>query len=80
MKPNIHPPYHQVIVKISNSKDSFVTFSTHPDDELIVDVDFRKHPAWTGKGINQANANSAKVSKFNNKFGGLFATPNSNNS
>lgn len=72
MKPDIHPPYRKVHVKISNSKDSFVTYSAYPDDEMTVDVDFRKHPAWTGKGINQANANSAKVSKFNDKFGGLF--------
>lgn len=73
MKPNLHPKYHQVTVKISNSKDSFITCSAHPDDEIIVDVDFRRHPAWTGKGVNQANVNSAKVSKFNDKFGTLFA-------
>jgi large subunit ribosomal protein L31 len=72
MKPDIHPPYHQITVKISNSKDSFITYSSIQEEELIVDVDFRKHPAWTKKGISQANANSAKVSKFNDKFGKLF--------
>jgi len=77
MKADIHPAYHQITVKISNTGDSFITFSSYPSDELIVDVDFRKHPAWTGKGIAQANANSAKVSKFNDKFGSLFGTTSS---
>lgn len=72
MKTDIHPNYHEVTVNISNSTLSFKTFSAYHGDTIIADANFRKHPAWTGKGVNQADNNSAKVSKFNNKFGNLF--------
>jgi large subunit ribosomal protein L31 len=69
MKKDIHPPYQQL--KISIGKDEFITSSTLKSGEILMDVDFRKHPAWNkgvGNVVNQSNKN---VSDFNKKFGGL---------
>lgn len=77
MRKNIHPNYHKVTVKISNSDLSFETYSACNGDTIIADANFKKHPAWTGKGV-LADANSAKVSKFNSKFGNLFGAKEAN--
>ncbi len=69
MKKDIHPAYQQL--KISIGKDEFITASTLKSGEILMDVDFRKHPAWNkgaGTTVNQSNKN---VSEFNKKFGGL---------
>jgi large subunit ribosomal protein L31 len=69
MKKDIHPAYQELKIKIGN--DSFTTFSTLKSGEILMDVDFRKHPAWNkgvGNIVNQSNKN---VSDFNKKFGGL---------
>ena len=70
MKPNIHPKYNKLLVHLPRG-DSFETYSTYGQDKLILDVDYRNHPAWTKTGISEANASSAKVSKFNKKFGNI---------
>ena len=70
MKPDIHPKYNQITVKFPKG-DELKTYSTYSQDTLILDVDFRNHPAWTKKGIASAGAHSAKVSKFNQKFGNV---------
>ena len=70
MKPNIHPSYHKVKVKLPQG-GSFETYSACAQEEIMLEVDFRKHPAWTKKGISEANASSVKVSAFNKKFGSL---------
>ena len=69
MKPNIHPEYKPF--KITISKDVFETCSTHPAGEILMDVDFRKHPAWTKEGANLVNQSNQNVSNFNKKFAGL---------
>ena len=68
MKPDIHPKYNKVTIQFPKG-DIFETYSALSEDKLFVDVDFRKHPAWTKKGVASANASNAKVSKFNEKFG-----------
>ena len=70
MKPNIHPKYNKLLVQLPRG-DSFETYSTYGQGKLILDVDYRNHPAWTKTGISEANASSAKVSKFNKKFGNI---------
>jgi len=70
MKPNIHPKYNKLLVQLPRG-DSFETYSTYAQDKLVLDVDYRNHPAWTKTGISEANASSAKVSKFNKKFGNI---------
>lgn len=74
MKNGIHPAYKELAIKVSN--DVFKTMSTHPASEILMDVDFRKHPAWNkeiGNVVNQSNKN---VMDFNKKFSGLsFGMP-----
>lgn len=69
MKKDIHPKYKQL--KISIGKDEFTTFSTLKSDELLMDVDFRKHPAWNKGAANVVNQSNKNVSDFNKKFAGL---------
>ena len=77
MKPKIHPKYNKILVQLPRG-DSFETYSTYDQEKLMLDVDFRDHPAWTKKGISVANASSAKVSKFNKRFGDInFSTKSS---
>jgi large subunit ribosomal protein L31 len=68
MKTNIHPKYSKLVVQLPRG-DEFETRSSYGQDKLILDVDFRTHPAWTKSGVTEANSNSAKISKFNEKFG-----------
>lgn len=68
MKAEIHPKYKKITVQFPQG-DCFETYSAYHDDKLFLDVDFRKHPAWTKKGVASANASNAQVSKFNQKFG-----------
>lgn len=69
MKKDIHPNYKTLKIKIG--KDSFETMSTYPGEEILMDVDFRNHPAWTKKGVTTANESNQNVSAFNKKFAGL---------
>ena len=38
---------------------------------MLMDVDFRKHPAWNKGAANVVNQSNKNVSDFNKKFGGL---------
>lgn len=71
MKPNIHPDYHDITVVMTNG-DSFSTRSTYGKvgDKLLLDVDYRNHPAWVG-GVSQVNQKASKVASFNKRFAGL---------
>ena len=69
MKKDIHPAYQDLTISIG--KDKFTTKSTLKSGEVLMDVDFRKHPAWNkgvGNVVDQSNKN---VSDFNKKFGSL---------
>ena len=70
MKPSIHPEYKELTIEFPQG-DSFKTKSTYAGTKLILDVDFRKHPAWTKAGVAGASDISAKVNKFNKKVGGF---------
>jgi len=69
MQKDIHPKYKKLIIKIGD--DEFETMSTYPQDVLLMDIDFRKHPAWVGKGVISANQSNATLSAFQNRFAGL---------
>jgi large subunit ribosomal protein L31 len=69
MKPNIHPDYKKL--KITISKDVFETSSTLASGEILMDVDYRNHPAWTKDNKNLVNQSNKIVSDFNKKFAGL---------
>ncbi|PCJ22980.1 MAG: 50S ribosomal protein L31 [Rickettsiales bacterium] len=69
MKKDIHPAYKELTISIG--KDKFVTASTLKSGEILMDVDFRKHPAWNKDGAHSVNQSNKTVSDFNKKFGGL---------
>jgi large subunit ribosomal protein L31 len=71
MKKDIHPKYKMLKVKIGT--DVFELMSAYQGgDELLMDVDYRKHPAWTGGGVQTANESDKNINAFNQKFAGLF--------
>jgi len=67
---DIHPKYNKITVQFPKG-DTFETYSTYSEEKLFLDVDFRKHPAWTKKGVASANESNANVTKFNQKFGNM---------
>ncbi|MFK7967621.1 MAG: 50S ribosomal protein L31 [Rickettsiaceae bacterium] len=69
MKKDIHPKYQALKIKIG--KDEFLTASTLSSGELLMDVDFRKHPAWNKDALNVVNQSNKNVSDFNKRFSGL---------
>jgi len=69
MKKDIHPEYKKL--KITIGKDEFTTASTLKSGEILMDIDFRKHPAWNKGAMNMVNQSNKNVSDFNKKFGGL---------
>ena len=69
MKIGIHPKYKPLRIKIGS--DVFNTNSTLAADEILMDVDYRKHPAWTKDGVNVVNQSNQSVANFNKKFAGL---------
>lgn len=73
MKKDIHPTYKDLKIVMANG-DTFMTGSTYAGESVLVDVDFREHPAWKG-GVAMVNTRSNQVADFNKKFGGIFAMP-----
>ena len=69
MKKEIHPKYKPLKIKIG--EDMFQTMSSCREDEILMDIDFRKHPAWTKKGVNTANLTNQNVNAFNKRFAGF---------
>ncbi|MDA9163271.1 50S ribosomal protein L31 [Rickettsiaceae bacterium] len=69
MKKDIHPEYKKL--KITIGKDEFITASTLKSGEILMDIDFRKHPAWNKGAVNMVNQSNKNVSDFNKKFGGM---------
>jgi large subunit ribosomal protein L31 len=73
MKKDIHPKYKALKIIMSDG-ETFTTSSTYHGESILLDVDFRKHPAWKG-GVASVNTNANQVADFNKKFGGIFAAP-----
>ena len=71
MKEKTHPDYHFIKVVMTDGTE-FTTRSTlgKPGDRLALDIDPRTHPAWTG-GSQQLLDRGGRLSRFNQKFGGL---------
>lgn len=74
MKEGIHPDYHFITVVMTDGTE-FVTRSVYgaAGDKMNLDIDPKSHPAWTG-GSQQLLDRGGRVSRFNNKFGGLFGS------
>lgn len=73
MKAGIHPDYHTIKVVMTDGTEYF-TRSTYgkEGDVLQLDIDPKVHPAWTG-GSQQLMDRGGRLSRFNQKFGGLGA-------
>ena len=69
MKKNIHPSYQELKIKIGS--DQFTTCSTLQTGEILMDVDYRKHPAWNSSSNNFINQTNKNLSDFNKKFGNI---------
>lgn len=69
MKEGIHPKYNKLTIRIGN--EVFETKSASSDSEILMDVNFMQHPAWTGKGVASASNTNKSVSDFNKKFSGI---------
>jgi large subunit ribosomal protein L31 len=74
MKKDIHPSFNNLEIELPDGS-KMITKSAYTKGKLLVDVNYKTHPAWTG-GISQVNANADQVANYNKKFGnlGLFNT------
>jgi large subunit ribosomal protein L31 len=68
MKNDIHPEYKPLTIKIGS--DVFTTNSTR-GGEILMEIDYRKHSAWTKDNSNLVNQANRNISNFNKKFAGL---------
>lgn len=70
MKPEGHPDYHIINVKMTDGTE-FQTRSTMGKEghALSLDIDPTSHPAWTGG--RQQLQEGGRVAAFNKRFGGL---------
>jgi len=71
MKPDTHPEYHIIDVKMTNG-DIIQMKSTYgkEGDTLSLEIDPSVHPAWTGGGARLMDT-GGRVSKFKKKYEGL---------
>ena len=69
MKEGIHPKYNKFTIRIG--EETFETMSARHDSEILMDVNFMQHPAWTGKGVASASDTNQNVSAFNKRFSGI---------
>ncbi len=69
MKKDIHPQYTNL--EITVGKDVLSTKSTLRSGKILMDVDYRQHPAWNKSAVNVVNQSNKSVSDFNKKFAGL---------
>jgi large subunit ribosomal protein L31 len=69
MKKKGHPNYK--VLKLNIGGDSFSTFSTYHGSEYFMDVDYRKHPAWTRSSSTELSKTNQNVNSFNKRFSGL---------
>ncbi|MFN7038475.1 MAG: 50S ribosomal protein L31 [Alphaproteobacteria bacterium] len=67
MQDNIHPKYKPFTLVLPDGT-RFTTMSSCAEDELMLDVDYRTHPAWTGSLNRTLNQGAANIQKFNKKF------------
>ena len=65
MKKGIHPAYHNVEVVMTDGT-TFVTRSCYKKDKMVLEIDSKSHPFFTGK---QKSADiGGRVDKFKKKY------------
>jgi large subunit ribosomal protein L31 len=72
MKAEGHPDYHFITIQMTDGS-TYRTRSTYgkSGDKLVLDIDSKTHPAWTG-GQQTLVDRGGRVSKFNEKFAGFM--------
>ncbi len=72
MKPDTHPNYHTITVKMTDGSE-FQTRTTwgKKGDVMHLDIDPKSHPAWTG-GQQQLMDRGGRLSRFQKKFSGFL--------
>lgn len=70
MKPDIHPDYHFVTVRLADGT-TFQTRSTMSGDTYNSEVDATNHPFYTGK--RQFVDTTGRVEKFRRRYGNAKA-------
>ena len=73
---NIHPDYHEIIVKLTNGQ-TFKTRSTYgtPGEVVALDIDPFSHPVWTGEGQKLVDT-GGQIGKFTKRFKGFANNSN----
>lgn len=76
MKKGIHPASRPIRLILTDGSTVEVnsTYGKDGDEsanEIRLDIDPLKHPAWNKDGGSLINANAGKVAKFNSKYGGF---------
>ena len=65
MKKGIHPDYHVVEVKMTDGS-TFKTRSCYKDDKMVLEIDSKSHPFYTGKQMLVDS--TGRVDRFKKRF------------
>jgi large subunit ribosomal protein L31 len=65
MKKGIHPYYHTVEIVMTDGT-KYKTRSCYKDDRMVLDIDSKSHPFFTGKQVLVDTA--GRVDRFNKRF------------
>ena len=65
MKKGIHPNYHVISVKMTDGS-TFTTRSCYKKDEMVLEIDSKSHPFFTGKQVFVDTA--GRVDRFKRRF------------
>ncbi|MCS6808902.1 MAG: 50S ribosomal protein L31 [Bacteroidota bacterium] len=65
MKKGIHPHYHPVEVVMTDGT-TFVTRSCYKHDRIVLEIDSKSHPFYTGKQVLVDTA--GRVDRFNKRI------------
>jgi large subunit ribosomal protein L31 len=65
MKKGIHPYYHNVDVVMTDGS-TFQTRSCYKGDRMVLEIDSKSHPFFTGKQVLVDTA--GRVDRFNKRF------------
>jgi large subunit ribosomal protein L31 len=65
MKKGIHPYYHNVEVKMTDGT-SFMTRSCYKGEKMVLEIDSKSHPFFTGKQVLVDTA--GRVDRFKKRF------------
>lgn len=65
MKKDIHPDYHVIDVVMTDGT-TFKTRSTYKGDKMVLEIDSKSHPFFTGKQVLVDTA--GRVDRFNKRF------------